>query len=81
MVRGSTGGASQGSGADRSGDRFSHALLTAAVGKPDDELRSGHGRLIKGAQPEMPPHANLRFMHALVQDALSEYDHHVLARC
>src|SRR5262249_22962481 len=54
------------------GRGFSHALLTAVVGKPDAELGSALDRLIAAGllfRQGMVPHATYLFKHALVQDA------------
>jgi class 3 adenylate cyclase/predicted ATPase len=54
------------------GREFSHALLAAAVHKPDAELGSALDRLIRAGllfRQGVPPHATYLFKHALVQDA------------
>ena len=54
------------------GREFSHALLSAVVGKPDAELGSALDRLINAGllfSQGAPPHATYLFKHALVQDA------------
>ncbi len=54
------------------GREFSHALLTAAVRKPEVELGSALDRLFAAGllfRQGMPPHATYLFKHALVQDA------------
>jgi predicted ATPase len=54
------------------GREFSHALLAAAVRKPEAELESALDRLIQAGllfRQGMPPHASYLFKHALVQDA------------
>jgi predicted ATPase len=54
------------------GREFSHALLAAVVGKPEEELRSGLDRLINAGllfKQGVPPHVTYLFKHALVQDA------------
>jgi predicted ATPase len=54
------------------GREFSHALLAAVVGKPEEDLRSRLDRLVNAAllfQQGVPPHASYLFKHALVQDA------------
>ena len=54
------------------GREFSHALLAAAVGKPEAELQSALDRLMAAgllSRQGVPPHATYLFKHALVQDA------------
>jgi predicted ATPase len=54
------------------GREFSHALIGAAVGKPEAELDSALDRLIAAGlvfRQGVPPHATYLFKHALVQDA------------
>jgi class 3 adenylate cyclase/predicted ATPase len=54
------------------GREFSHALLAAAVGAPEAELKSALDRLIAAGllfRQGLPPHATYLFKHALVQDA------------
>jgi class 3 adenylate cyclase len=54
------------------GREFSHALLAAVVRKPEAELESGLGRLIRAGllyRQGEPPHATYLFKHALIQDA------------
>jgi class 3 adenylate cyclase/predicted ATPase len=54
------------------GREFSHALLAAVIGKPEEELRSGLDRLINAGllfKEGAAPHATYLFKHALVQDA------------
>ena len=54
------------------GREFSHALLTAVVGKPEEELDLALDRLIAAGllfRQDAPPHATYLFKHALVQDA------------
>jgi predicted ATPase len=54
------------------GREFSHALLAAAVSKPEGELVAALDRLIEAGllfRQGMPPHATYLFKHALVQDA------------
>jgi predicted ATPase len=54
------------------GREFSHALLAAAVRKPEAELELALDRLIQAGllfRQGMPPHASYLFKHALVQDA------------
>jgi class 3 adenylate cyclase/predicted ATPase len=53
------------------GREFSHALLTAAVDKPDAELNAALDRLVQSGllfRQGVPPHARYLFKHALVQD-------------
>jgi class 3 adenylate cyclase/predicted ATPase len=53
------------------GREFSHALLTAAVDKPDAELSAALDRLFQSGllfRQGVPPHARYLFKHALVQD-------------
>jgi predicted ATPase len=53
------------------GREFSHALLAAAVSKPEAELASALDRLIQSGllfRQGVPPHASYLFKHALVQD-------------
>jgi predicted ATPase len=54
------------------GREFSHALLAAAVRKPEAQLASALDRLIAAgllSRQGVPPHASYLFKHALVQDA------------
>ena len=54
------------------GREFSHALLAAAVRKPEAELLSALDRLIAAGllfRQGVTPHATYLFKHALVQDA------------
>ena len=54
------------------GREFSHALLSAVVSKPEQELASSLDRLIHAGllfRQGAPPHATYLFKHALVQDA------------
>ena len=54
------------------GREFSHALLAAAVDKPEAELQAALDRLIAAGlmfRQGIPPHATYLFKHALVQDA------------
>jgi predicted ATPase len=54
------------------GREFSHALLSAVVGKPQPELASALDRLIATGllfRQGAPPHATYLFKHALIQDA------------
>src|ERR1043166_3288669 len=54
------------------GREFSHALLAAAVRKPEAQLASALERLIAAGllfRQGVPPHATYLFKHALVQDA------------
>ena len=54
------------------GREFSHALLAAVAGKPEEELNSALDRLIEAGllfRQGVPPHATYLFKHALVQDA------------
>jgi class 3 adenylate cyclase len=54
------------------GREFPHALLTAVVGKPEEELDLALDRLIAAGllfRQGAPPHATYLFKHALVQDA------------
>jgi class 3 adenylate cyclase/predicted ATPase len=54
------------------GREFSHALLASVVLKPEAELGSAIGRLIRAGllfRQGVPPHATYLFKHALVQDA------------
>jgi predicted ATPase len=53
------------------GREFSHALLSAVVGKPEQQLASALDRLIAAGllfRQGVPPHASYLFKHALVQD-------------
>jgi class 3 adenylate cyclase/predicted ATPase len=53
------------------GREFSHALLTAAVKKPNAELNAALERLLQSGllfRQGVPPHARYLFKHALVQD-------------
>jgi predicted ATPase len=53
------------------GREFSHALLAAAVSKPEAELTSALDRLVQAGllfKQGVPPHASYLFKHALVQD-------------
>ena len=54
------------------GREFSHALLSAVVGKPEKQLASALDRLVAAGllfRQGVPPHADYLFKHALVQDA------------
>jgi predicted ATPase len=54
------------------GREFSHALLSAALSRPEQELASSLDRLIHAGllfRQGVPPHAAYLFKHALVQDA------------
>jgi predicted ATPase len=54
------------------GREFSHALLSAVVSRPEQELASSLDRLIHSGllfRQGVPPHAAYLFKHALVQDA------------
>ena len=54
------------------GREFSHALLSAVVGKRQPELASALDRLMASGllfRQGVPPHASYLFKHALVQDA------------
>jgi class 3 adenylate cyclase/predicted ATPase len=54
------------------GREFSYALLAAVVRKPDAELGSALGRLMRAGllfRQGVPPYATYLFKHALVQDA------------
>jgi class 3 adenylate cyclase/tetratricopeptide (TPR) repeat protein len=54
------------------GREFSRALLTAVVGKPEEELNSALDRLLAAGlvfRQGMPPDTSYLFKHALVQDA------------
>jgi predicted ATPase len=54
------------------GREFSHALLSAVVNKPEQQLASALDRLIHAGllfRQGVPPHATYLFKHALVQDA------------
>jgi predicted ATPase len=54
------------------GREFSHALLSAVVSRPEQELVSSLDRLIHAGllfRRGVPPHASYLFKHALVQDA------------
>jgi class 3 adenylate cyclase/predicted ATPase len=54
------------------GREFSHALIAAAVRKPEAELDSALNRLVNSGllfRQGVPPHASYLFKHALVQDA------------
>ena len=54
------------------GREFSHALLSAVVSKPEEELASSLDRLIHAGllfRQGTPPRATYLFKHALVQDA------------
>jgi predicted ATPase len=54
------------------GREFSHALLSAVVNKPEEELASSLDRLIHAGllfRQGVPPQAAYLFKHALVQDA------------
>ena len=54
------------------GREFSHALLAAAVRKPEAELQSALDRLMEAGllfRQGIPPHATYLFKHAFVQDA------------
>jgi predicted ATPase len=53
------------------GREFSHALLAAAVSKPEPEFNSALDRLVQSGllfRQGVPPHASYLFKHALVQD-------------
>jgi predicted ATPase len=53
------------------GREFSHALLSAVIGKPEADLASALDRLIAAGllfRQGVPPHASYLFKHALVQD-------------
>jgi class 3 adenylate cyclase len=53
------------------GREFSHALLAAAVSKPEADLTSALDRLVQSGllfRQGVPPHASYLFKHALVQD-------------
>jgi class 3 adenylate cyclase/predicted ATPase len=53
------------------GREFSHALLAAAVNKPQAQLTSALDRLVQSGllfRQGVPPHATYLFKHALVQD-------------
>jgi class 3 adenylate cyclase/predicted ATPase len=53
------------------GREFSHALLAAAVSKPETEFNSALDRLVQSGllfRQGVPPHASYLFKHALVQD-------------
>jgi class 3 adenylate cyclase/tetratricopeptide (TPR) repeat protein len=54
------------------GREFSHALLSAVVSRPEQEIASSLDRLTHSGllfRQGVPPHANYLFKHALVQDA------------
>ena len=54
------------------GREFTHALLAAVVGKPEEELASALDRIVRAGllfRQGVPPHASYIFKHALVQDA------------
>ena len=54
------------------GREFSHALLAAAVRKPEAELAPALDRLTQSGllfRQGVPPHATYQFKHALIQDA------------
>jgi hypothetical protein len=54
------------------GREFSHALLSAVVSKPEQQLASALDRFIDAGllfRQGVPPHATYLFKHALVQDA------------
>jgi hypothetical protein len=54
------------------GREFSHALLSAVVSQPEQQLASALDRLIQAGllfRQGVPPHATYLFKHALVQDA------------
>ena len=54
------------------GREFSHMLLAAVAGKPEEVLQSALKRLITAGllfRQGLPPHATYLFKHALVQDA------------
>jgi predicted ATPase len=53
------------------GREFSHALLSAVVSKPEQQLASALDRLVHAGllfRQGVPPHATYLFKHALVQD-------------
>jgi predicted ATPase len=54
------------------GREFSHSLLAAVAGKPEEDLQSALDRLMAAGllfRQGVPPHAAYLFKHALVQDA------------
>ena len=54
------------------GREFTHALLAAVVGKPEQELASALDQIIRAGllfRQGVPPHASYLFKHALIQDA------------
>ena len=54
------------------GREFSHALLAAVAGKPEEGLEAALARLVAAGllfRLGVPPHATYLFKHALVQDA------------
>ena len=54
------------------GREFSHALLSAVMRRPEEELQSALGRLVAAGllfRQGVPPHATYLFKHVLVQDA------------
>jgi class 3 adenylate cyclase/predicted ATPase len=54
------------------GREFSHALLTAVIGRPEPEVNSALDRIVQSGllfRQGVPPHATYLFKHALVQDA------------
>jgi class 3 adenylate cyclase/predicted ATPase len=54
------------------GREFSHAVLSAVVSKPEQQLASALDRLVQAGllfRQGLPPHATYLFKHALVQDA------------
>jgi class 3 adenylate cyclase/predicted ATPase len=54
------------------GREFTHALLAAVVGKPEQELGPALDRIVRAGllfRQGVPPHASYLFKHALIQDA------------
>jgi class 3 adenylate cyclase/tetratricopeptide (TPR) repeat protein len=54
------------------GREFTHALLAAVAGKPEEELASALDRIVGAGllfRQGVPPHASYLFKHTLVQDA------------
>jgi class 3 adenylate cyclase/predicted ATPase len=54
------------------GREFTHALLSAVVRKPEQELGSALDRIVRAGllfRQGVPPHASYLFKHALIQDA------------
>src|SRR6202007_3285698 len=54
------------------GREFTHALLTAVVGKPEQELGPALDRIVRAGllfRQGVSPHASYLFKHALIQDA------------